>query len=166
MINSIKARTPILVLILFVFAVGYTVAAKVVVIPLGGDSQPSGMVSAFSSMTCPTGWTKYTNAQGRFVVGLNDGGTLGYTRVTKMADKGGISHAHRWGSFDGTEKRWFTFNAFGGLVNLIDWFDGMDTEGIGHYPLAPFDQEVTKNYYTEQDLHTPPYVQLLYCEKV
>jgi hypothetical protein len=37
MINSVKARTPILALILFVFAVGYTFAAnKVVVIPLGG----------------------------------------------------------------------------------------------------------------------------------
>jgi hypothetical protein len=34
MINSIKSRTPILALILFVFAVGYTFAAKVVVVPL------------------------------------------------------------------------------------------------------------------------------------
>ena len=41
MINSIKSRTPILALILFVFAVGYTVAAKVVVVPLGSDAPQS-----------------------------------------------------------------------------------------------------------------------------
>ena len=78
MINSIKARTPILVLILFALAVGYTFAAKVVVVPLGGDSMPSGMVSSFNKKSCPAGWKKYVNAQGRFVVGLNDGGNLGY----------------------------------------------------------------------------------------
>lgn len=39
MINSVKARTPIMALILFVFAVGYTFAAnKVVVIPMGPDA--------------------------------------------------------------------------------------------------------------------------------
>ena len=40
MINSVKARTPILALVLFVFSIGFTVAAtnKVVVIPMAGDS--------------------------------------------------------------------------------------------------------------------------------
>jgi hypothetical protein len=39
MIKSVKARTPVLALILFVFAVGYTVAAtnKVVIVPLGSE---------------------------------------------------------------------------------------------------------------------------------
>jgi len=46
MINSVKARTPILTLILFVFAVGYTVAAtnKVVVIPIAGDSTDPAII--------------------------------------------------------------------------------------------------------------------------
>ena len=41
MINSIKVRTPILALILFVFAVGYSVA-EVVVIPLAGEQGEPG----------------------------------------------------------------------------------------------------------------------------
>jgi hypothetical protein len=42
MIKSVKARTPILAFILFVFAAGYTFAAnKVVVIPLGADAAPT-----------------------------------------------------------------------------------------------------------------------------
>jgi hypothetical protein len=48
MITSVKARTPILALILFVFAVGYTFAAnKVVVIPMAADAAPLPIV-AFS----------------------------------------------------------------------------------------------------------------------
>ena len=42
MINSVKARTPILALILFVFGAGYTFAAnKVVVIPMAADAPPA-----------------------------------------------------------------------------------------------------------------------------
>lgn len=42
MLNSIKARTPILALILFVFAIGYTFAeTKVVFIPMAADAPPS-----------------------------------------------------------------------------------------------------------------------------
>ncbi len=42
MINSVKARTPILALILFVFGAGYTFAAnRVVVIPMAADSAPA-----------------------------------------------------------------------------------------------------------------------------
>jgi len=41
MINSVKARTSILALILFVFGIGYTFAAnKVVVIPMAADAPP------------------------------------------------------------------------------------------------------------------------------
>ena len=171
MLNKIKTRTPILALILFVFAVGYTVAAKVVVIPLGADAAPvlpSGMVSSFNSETCPTGWAKFTQAQGRFVIGLNDGGNIGLTQGAKLNDLSSESHSHKWGYYDGSTKRWGAYNSAGnGLTLLIDWGDGMDTEGSGWYPLA-VDSSVTvsSNYYTNRATHTPPYVQLLYCEKV
>ena len=60
MLNSIKARTPILALILFVFAVGYTVAAtnKVVVIPLGADSVAPGseVIRSGDTVTGVSGW--------------------------------------------------------------------------------------------------------------
>jgi hypothetical protein len=41
MINFIKVRTPIIVLILFVFAIGNAFAEKVVVIPLGSSDVPN-----------------------------------------------------------------------------------------------------------------------------
>lgn len=51
MINSVKARTPILALILFVFAVGYTFAAnKVVVIPMAVDAPQSADVPQSMAM--------------------------------------------------------------------------------------------------------------------
>jgi hypothetical protein len=168
MIKSIKTRTPILALILFVFAVGYTVAAKVVVVPLGGDSQPSGMVSSFNSETCPTGWVKYQLATGRVVVGLNDSGFLGITRGTALKDNGSESHSHKWAFYEGSTRRWGAYNSAGnGIDLLIDWGDGMDANGSGFYPLA-VDGTVSssENYYTNTADHTPPYVQLLYCEKV
>ena len=93
MLNMIKARTPLLAIILSLLAIGYTFAAnQVVVVPLGEAETPSGMVAAFNSTECPAGWQKYTNAQGRFVVGLNDGGTPGYVRGEALG--GGIFHRH------------------------------------------------------------------------
>jgi len=59
MINSVKARTPILVLILFVFAVGYTFAAnKVVIIPMAGDSTDPAIIQALNERI-----TELENAQ-------------------------------------------------------------------------------------------------------
>ena len=69
MINSIKARTPVLALILFVFAIGYTFAEKVVVIPLAGDVgisgyeivintveiNPSSQAEYYVGVDCPAG---------------------------------------------------------------------------------------------------------------
>jgi len=52
MVNSIKARTPILALILFLFAMGYTFAAnKVVVIPLGADDPVADCQPGFLAAT-------------------------------------------------------------------------------------------------------------------
>lgn len=34
---------------------------------------PSGAIMAFSLATCPTGWTEYTAARGRFLRGLDNG---------------------------------------------------------------------------------------------
>ncbi len=164
MINSVKARTPILALILFVFAVGYTVAAtnKVVVIPMAGDSQPSGMVSAFNSETCPTGWELYTEANERFILATVVGNFVGGTG-------GERGHNHRWSEFNYlNEKKWETFDSEGAYVDLYDWTNGLDGDGTGIYPLAPHASDVNseKMYYTKRESHTPEFIRLLYCEKV
>lgn len=52
MINSVKARTPILALILFVFSVGFTIAAtnKVVVIPMGADTNIAPLIERIEAL--------------------------------------------------------------------------------------------------------------------
>ena len=49
---------------------------------------PSGMVAFFASTTCPAGWSPATDVEGRVVVGLADGGTLGQTVGSALAAGG------------------------------------------------------------------------------
>lgn len=41
----------------------------------GGSVDASGMIVAFEASSCPTGWTEYTPARGRFLRGLDPDGT-------------------------------------------------------------------------------------------
>ncbi|UCG79173.1 MAG: hypothetical protein JSV21_04930 [Nitrospirota bacterium] len=45
---------------------------------------PSGAVMFFNLSSCPVGWTALTTAQGRYIVGLNPGGTLAQTVGTAL----------------------------------------------------------------------------------
>ena len=47
---------------------------------------PAGAVMFFATQTCPAGWTAYAPAQGRYVVGLQPGGTLEKTDGTALTD--------------------------------------------------------------------------------
>jgi hypothetical protein len=49
-------------------------------------SAPSGIVGYFDLGSCPGGWTAFTNARGRYLVGMNTGGTLGSTVGTALTD--------------------------------------------------------------------------------
>jgi hypothetical protein len=40
---------------------------------LGGAGVPTGTIAAFASSTCPSGWTEYTAARGRFLRGIDNG---------------------------------------------------------------------------------------------
>ena len=50
-----------------------------------GDA-PSGSVSFFNLSSCPTGWSEYTAARGRYIVGLPSGGTLAGTVGTALSN--------------------------------------------------------------------------------
>jgi hypothetical protein len=53
----------------------------------GADAvAPTNAVMFFASATCPVGWTDYAPAQGRYVVGLQPGGTLEKTDGTALTD--------------------------------------------------------------------------------
>ena len=40
---------------------------------LGGAGVPTGIIAAFASATCPTGWTEYVESRGRFLRGIDNG---------------------------------------------------------------------------------------------
>ena len=58
---------------------------------------PSGAVIFVTTAACPTGYAEYATAQGRYVVGLPQNGTLAGTSGTALANlqvrRGGTSHA-------------------------------------------------------------------------
>ncbi|NBX81482.1 hypothetical protein EBQ90_00090, partial [bacterium] len=41
-----------------------------------GSTIPTGVIAAFASSTCPSGWTEYTAARGRFLRGIDNGAGL------------------------------------------------------------------------------------------
>ena len=45
----------------------------------GGDDSgvPAGAVMHFNLGTCPSGWSEFTDGEGRYIVGMPQGGTLG-----------------------------------------------------------------------------------------
>jgi hypothetical protein len=51
------------------------------------NGAPSGAVIFFNLAACPAGWTAYAAAQGRGVVGVVDGGTLGAAVGTALGDQ-------------------------------------------------------------------------------
>ena len=52
--------------------------------PDGGS--PVGSVILFDGTTCPDGWAELTNARGRYLVGLNPGGTPGSTTGSALSN--------------------------------------------------------------------------------
>lgn len=61
----------------------------------GGASLPSGMIAAFNG-ACPSGWTEFTAARGRMVVGVPANGTVAGTVGTALTDLQDKTHAHTY----------------------------------------------------------------------
>jgi hypothetical protein len=67
-----------------------------------GDGVPRGAVMSFDLTTCPAGWTEYTPARGRVIVGLPNGGVLAGTAGTALTNLELRSHTHSAAvTFDG-----------------------------------------------------------------
>ena len=47
---------------------------------------PTGTVSYFNAGACPAGWSELSTAQGRYIVGLNPGGSLAATQGTALGN--------------------------------------------------------------------------------
>jgi len=51
-----------------------------------GDFTPTGAIMAFNLPSCPTGWANLTSAEGRYIVGMPQGGTLAASIGTALSD--------------------------------------------------------------------------------
>jgi hypothetical protein len=78
-------------------AVALTCFARVNFYPKAAKA-PAGMVAAIAG-ACPSGWSEYTAARGRYVVGVPAGGaveaTVG-TELSNMENRDVAKHAHGW----------------------------------------------------------------------
>ena len=66
------------------------------------------------------------------------------------------THNHEWALL-GQLDRWDSFNSAGISIPLIDWTNGMDTVGSGHYPLGldrPLNSFEEDHFFTDNDQHT------------
>lgn len=145
---------------------------------------PSGTIAFFASSSCPSGWTSYTDADGRYIVAVTDGtdsvgssGTLG----TAFGNRGDHSHSHstpshrhEWAQYDATDREYWAWDSTGTTLEMIDWDDGMDTTGSGQYPMAD-GGSTSRSFYTATDgsgttgtvnrSAIAPYIQLRACQK-
>ena len=109
---------------------------------------PSGLIGYFAT-TCPTGWTEYTAARGRVVVGTplsgTNAGTVG-TAYTNLEDRththipSSTSHSHTTVEYDG--------------------YNGVPGENRGSSSATTGGTSATN-----ATSATPPYIQLTACKK-
>lgn len=97
---------------------------------------PSGMVMFSTSGSCPSGWTEYTSARGRVIVGLPSGGTNGGTVGTAYTNVENRTHTHTVGS----SSRQVQSGTGQGVIDGVDANTGATSA-------------------------TPPYIQLIACQK-
>lgn len=127
---------------------------------------PTGAVMFFNLSGCPMGWSVFTQARGRTLVGLNSGGTLATTVGTPIPNATAPTHGHRWSRLSSTGV-WNSFNNSGTEFALINWNNGLNEGGgTGYYPFAPDAPPIADTiYFTSSDTSGLAYVQLLACSK-
>jgi hypothetical protein len=127
----------------------------------------------FNRGTCPGGWSEYTDARGRYLVGLTSGGSLGTLVGADLTDKEDRATGYH-------------FHYVQALLGSDDWGWAQATPGqhsrrplFDLVPDDPFSPEVEITEDSAHNTYGPvffspgraiygtnaPYVQLLVCEK-
>jgi hypothetical protein len=63
------------------------------------------------------------------------------------------SLSFQWAEFDSNEFRWSSWDYWGDLTSIMNWGDGMDSAGDGHYPLSRSSVLTNQEYYTKSASH-------------
>lgn len=115
------------------------------------DTVPSGAIMAFDLASCPTGWTEYALARGRFLRGIDSTGTNdpdGVRTLGSTQDDAYKSHVH--GAADGG-----SFLTWGGSSKNLSTTAGSAFGAAGNGATKSSGGDETR----------PKNVAVLYCEK-
>jgi len=144
-------------------------------------SIPAGMIMAWAG-ACPSGWSEYTAARGRYVVGVPVGGTIEAAIGTVLSNQENRevaqhrhnlvveSHTHSGGTFHHHHGH-LNASATGGTVGgsipsaggvLTTGSTPMMADGLSSYPSSI---SVTIHAYGSTSGTTAPYIQLRLCRK-
>ena len=148
-----------------------------------GELVPAGTIAFFATAGCPTGWTAYGAANGRYVVaapsGGTVGGTVGATPMTNLENRThthGIAHRHQWARYNDGSHTWYSFTSDAvGSAQAAVYDYGCSAGVSGGGSRRPFTLEATRSMYTGDALQTTsgtadtgaiaPYIQLRACQK-
>jgi hypothetical protein len=118
---------------------------------------PAGTVIFFNGAACPTGYAEHTAARGRYLVGLQPGGTLGGTAgaaLGNVENRPAGEHTHSYSDGKMTATTFTYMHGSGSYANSqannSGYFDTARTTGNGDSLGAGTNA---------------PYLQLLVCEK-
>ncbi len=127
-----------------------------------------GTIAFFPASTCPTGWTRYAAANGRFIVGTPSSGTGGVSVGTPLADGTPPTHQHHlfsktsangWQGYPETSPgSGVGHTTLQGIGVAIDDGTGAD------YGLAVDAAGIVRLYSSTTSANLP-YVQLTACQK-
>jgi hypothetical protein len=116
-----------------------------------GGGVPAGAILFFATASCPTGWSEYVAARGRYIVALNSGGTVAATAGTALSDlENRPTGAHTHDSPNGQN---FLTQDINRLANGGDWSWANPNNRTGG---------VTGGAVSGTNA---PYIQLLVCKK-
>jgi hypothetical protein len=122
---------------------------------------PAGTVIFYDGSSCPSGWTEFTSARGRVVVGLPSGGTLDGTVGTALTDLQIPTHRHDLPFHVNPSNPYFTYEISpapptGSSALANRWTP--TTQGQYAY-------DTRARVSTLDNTSTIPYIQLLVCKK-
>jgi hypothetical protein len=88
----------------------------------------------------------------------NYAGSHNHTLIPSSGTLSSVNgHSHTWASFNDDSKAWNSYNSAGVQEEIIDWGNGMDSDGSGHYPIQTeslFNSSFGTSFLTETHNHT------------